>query len=223
MIGNRSYIESGLCVSDVMSMINFHAVLDMEEIDQDFSNCPIYRAALNVGRDYFNFMSERISPKTDRRGEVIMVIENKQRRILMHTKSHYPSGIYRLPTGGVRFGETANTTFVRELWEETGFKAEESRGIALLLYEFYFAENSMPFVSYIYYQPNVSEEPEVRDPAENISDFLWSSPARIRDIAQQLMSVPDGWRDWGNMRAVSHGLVAEWLNSNRRSIRSGGT
>jgi 8-oxo-dGTP pyrophosphatase MutT (NUDIX family) len=163
-------------------------------------------------------MAGRIANRTDRRGEVIMVLEKRGRHILMHSKSHYPGGIFRLPTGGIRFGEKANSTFCRELWEETGFEAGQGRSIAILLYEFEYSGNRTPFVSYIFYKPDITEDPEVMDPEENISDFLWSPVAEIRNTARRLMSLTDWWADWGRMRSVSHDLVADWLEANPRPV-----
>ena len=41
----------------------------------------------------------------DRRAEVVFAIQDERKRIWLHAKAHYPSHIFRLPSGGVNWDE----------------------------------------------------------------------------------------------------------------------
>src|SRR5689334_2752741 len=69
--------------------------------------------------------------KDDRYGEVCMVIRRKNGRILTMTKTFYPKGTYRLPTGGINHGESIFNALLRETQEETGLVVEVKRFLAI--------------------------------------------------------------------------------------------
>ena len=52
--------------------------------------------------------------KTDRYGEVCMVIRRKNGLLLTMVKTIYPKGAYRLPTGGINYGEPIRDALLRE-------------------------------------------------------------------------------------------------------------
>src|SRR5579859_602192 len=72
--------------------------------------------------------------KRDRYGEVCMVIRRKNGRILTMTKTFYPQGAYRLPTGGINHGESIFAALLRETQEETGLEVKVTRFLAIVLY-----------------------------------------------------------------------------------------
>jgi 8-oxo-dGTP pyrophosphatase MutT (NUDIX family) len=59
-----------------------------------------------------------------RRAEVCYLMHRgrPQEGLLLHTKTIYPTGAYRLPTGGIQPGEAALATLAREIAEETGLE-----------------------------------------------------------------------------------------------------
>lgn len=56
----------------------------------------------------------------DRCGEVCMVIRRPNGKVLLSTKTFYPPGAYRLPTGGIEPSEGIFAALLREAHEETG-------------------------------------------------------------------------------------------------------
>src|SRR5689334_10837308 len=58
--------------------------------------------------------------RSDRFGEVCMVLRRANGRLLTAIKTFYPSGAYRLLTGGVGHGESIAAALLREIDEETG-------------------------------------------------------------------------------------------------------
>ncbi|MBC8446212.1 MAG: NUDIX domain-containing protein, partial [Chloroflexi bacterium] len=53
---------------------------------------------------------------TQRRGEVIFAVK-RPGGLILHTKDIYPPGIYRLPSGGVSWGESVLSALHREVRE----------------------------------------------------------------------------------------------------------
>src|ERR1700730_11411247 len=62
--------------------------------------------------------------KTDRYGEVCMVVRRPNGKLLTMIKTFYPKGAYRLTTGGINHGENILDALLRETQEETGLQVE---------------------------------------------------------------------------------------------------
>jgi 8-oxo-dGTP pyrophosphatase MutT (NUDIX family) len=139
-----------------------------------------------------------------RRGEVVMVIPNEQGHFWLHTKAFYPQGIYRLMTGGLELNEKPDEAFLREVAEETGFKAVINRCLAVITYRLKANENPLPFVSYIFMMAPTRGLPQPSDPGEAITDFRPVSVASLPEVAHQLRSISGDFADWGIFRAVAH-------------------
>ena len=54
----------------------------------------------------------------NRRGEIIFALTRPDGSVLLHTKYSYPTGLYRLPTGGIDWGEPVAETFLRAAFEQ---------------------------------------------------------------------------------------------------------
>lgn len=172
---------------------------------------PIYYTVLEFNDRHFNFVKQRVVNKHDRRGEVVMAVENSSDEVLLHTKPHYPNGVYRLLTGGIHYGEDARSAFERELFEETGFRAKNSKILALLLYEFCNNGATLPFLSFVFHASISNGEPVIQDENENISGFKWIEKSHLPDTILELQSVPTDWQDWGWMRSIAHKIVESQL------------
>src|SRR5690242_17286554 len=65
--------------------------------------------------------------RSDRYGEVCMVIRRPNGRLLTMKKTFYPVEAYRLLTGGINHGEHVLDALLRETHEETGLQVEVER------------------------------------------------------------------------------------------------
>lgn len=146
----------------------------------------------------------------DRRGEVIFVVE-RPAGVILHTKDTYPPGTYRLPSGGVGWGETVLSALHREVREEMGLEVEVERFLGLLEYEIRCEEETLPFVSYVFLVKGGDGELVPQDEKEHITSFRQVPAAELAEVADSLRAIEEDWRDWGEFRALAHDLVVETI------------
>lgn len=161
-----------------------------------------------------------------RRAEVCYIgyVGGPERGLLLHIKSIYPDGAYRLPTGGIHQGEAVLDTLAREIEEETGLQTGCAAGqvqvrklLGMLSYEL--AHRGLgvshAFATY-HFLVELPRDAVLtpHDASERIAGWQWRAPAELEAIADRLErvgSVAPRWADWGRYRALSHRFVAESL------------
>lgn len=140
-------------------------------------------------------------------------------RIWLMIKRYYPSGAYRLPTGGIKHGEPVLQALVRETYEETGWRLPASAYLADIRYRFELpAGELLTYRSHAFLLACGDAPPTVLDTGEEIDDFRSITVAELVSVADFLEGLPDrhsdrfgSWRDWGAFRAVVHRVVAAAL------------
>ncbi|MGH2450370.1 MAG: NUDIX hydrolase [Candidatus Limnocylindria bacterium] len=158
--------------------------------------------------------------KPDRVGEVCMVIRRASGRVLLSTKTFYPTGAYRLPTGGIRAGERIEAALLRETREETGLETAVRRFLALIAYRAR-GETAPLFHTFAFLLDEVGGTLGSLDPAEEILAYREVRIADLPAVAAALAAVSPApseriagdWRDWGRFRSVVHRVVHEALTS----------
>ncbi len=150
-----------------------------------------------------------IQKLTRRRGEIVLVVPRGDGQVLLHTKPHYPDGVYRLPTGGIHPGEGAVEAAKREGYEEIGFKPKELELVGVLDNYFMVGRETFVYPSFVFRTEEYTRKPEPNDHDELISGFEDVDVQGLKTTALYLASLPGGWRDWGRFRAASH----SWLVS----------
>ncbi len=186
----------------------FQTLLNAEELRQlhdQNPRFPVYFIEINFGKHHFFYFKN----KTDRRGEVVVMPVNVRNLVLLHTKPQFPNGVYRLMSGGININEPLYDGLAREVFEETGFHIKQSKFIGLALYKFLYKQQSMPFISYLFKIDGLDKEPVIQDKTENISGFKWIKQGELFNMYQQLLDMPQDWKDWGLFRAVPHKIFYE--------------
>ena len=189
-------------------------LIDPQEIaalEQTYGPFPHQYYSLTVGPVHLEFWEKALH---DRRGEVVLVVQRASQEVLLHTKTFYPSGTYRLPSGGISWGEAASEALQREAYEETGFTTWNEQLLGLVSYDFQGSGRSLPFVSYVFLLTDVKGQPAAQDEDERISDFRWTPVSELPTVAATLRSLPadsPGRQDWGRFRALIHDFVVERL------------
>ena len=144
-----------------------------------------------------------------RLAEVVLVLRRPDGRIVLQTKSFYPAGTFRLPTGGVRAGEDLLAAVRRETWEETGLQARIVRFLGVLRHHFRRRGVAMERASFVFLLEAGPGRLQPQDGSERISAFREVPPRALESVAGQLESLSGEWAVWGRFRALVHRFVAE--------------
>ena len=190
--------------------------IDEIELSQIRKHNPLLKmeqVSLNVSQDSFEFWYDKIERRKNRRGEVVMVLQDSRSEILLHTKATYPTGIFRLLSGGIDYRESVIDAALRESFEETSLDVKLESVLGIITTNFINSNKSLQFVSYIVNLSFTNGEPFPHDPNEKISGYKTVSVAGLKEISYQLNSLKNQWQDWGRFRALAHDLAYESLSS----------
>jgi ADP-ribose pyrophosphatase YjhB (NUDIX family) len=169
------------------------------------------RRTFHVQADDYIY-SYRFNKSSDRRAEVVFAIEDAAGQVWVHAKPHYPSHIFRLPTGGVYWNELVIDGLLREVKEETGLTVEIARFLGIIDYHFWYGSLNAPFASYVFHLRAACVGCPAIPQGEPISEFRAIKPTQIRQVANNLRHLPGGRRVWGEWRALAHDLVSDTLS-----------
>lgn len=161
--------------------------------------------------------------KDDRYGEVCMVIRRPDGDLITARKRYYPTGIYRLLTGGIRHGEPILDALAREAREETGLEVETRRFLAAIDYRAreQRTQQVRRFVTFVFLLDEVGGTLGCVDPEEELESFGLIVVDDLPELVRRLEALPPDedariggrWRDWGRFRAVAHRLVYDLLRA----------
>lgn len=192
----------------------------LKKLEKRFGSFHQHHVELTISSEWMLNLMNKMN-RISRRGEVVMVIPNKEGHIWLHTKDFYGEGVYRLMTGGLEPGEKPHLAMQREAEEETGFKIKIDRCLAVITYTLKAGEIFQPFVSYVFATRPTKGWPQPTDCGESISGFKAVPVSALGDIARELALLKGTKADWGIFRAVAHNIVLEqlqsWPGANRNS------
>lgn len=198
--------------------------LELVELAQQLGLPPLRQVALTVD-DPFLTGENQLLTKNGRRAEICYVMHrgDPAAGVLLHIKTFYPAGAYRLPTGGIQVGERVLHALAREVWEETGLQlgpepgqVQLNRLLGILAYDLLHRQlGPVEFATYFFLvQMPPTAELHPQDADEHIGGWDWCRPSDLGHIADVLDSVylrSLTWADWGHFRAAGHRFVAELL------------
>lgn len=148
--------------------------------------------------------------RNDRRAEVVFAIEDPAGGLWLHAKQHYPRHIFRLPSGGVHWGETIEHALLREMDEETALTVKIQRFLGIIEYRFLNGDQVARFASYVFHVRSAGGAPRPHDD-EAITGFCQVTPGELVQVAANLRGVNGDRRGWGQWRALAHDLVYDTL------------
>lgn len=157
--------------------------------------------------------------KTDRYGEVCMVVRRRNGKVLTMIKTFYPEGAYRLLTGGISHGEGVLAALLRETAEETGLQVEVRRFLAAVAYRASITGEQPVFYTFAFLLDELDGTLGTLDESEQVEDFREVEPADLLKVAEYLEQLGAEYsqylhgeiRDWGRFRAVIHRAVWQAL------------
>ncbi len=166
--------------------------------------------------------AKRFDPlsKTDRYGEVCMVIRRPNGHLLTMTKTYYPRQAYRLLTGGINHGETVLDALLRETQEETGLEVIVRHFLVAVAYQLP-GESTPAFYTFAFLLDEIGGTLGAIDDGEEVEDFREITLEELPALAQRLHitqadnsdMIAGNWGDWGHFRAVIHELVWKALRA----------
>jgi ADP-ribose pyrophosphatase YjhB (NUDIX family) len=184
---------------------------ELVALAERFGQPLVHRAELAVTRmfDPFN--------KTDRYGEVCMVVRRPNGSLLTAKKTMYPTNAYRLLTGGIAHDEKVLDALLRETQEETGLEVVVKRFLAAVAYYLPDQQHQPVFYTFAFLLDEVGGALASLDPDEHLEYFREITPEELPERAEFFAHLAH-WEnrefgsDWGRFRAVIHRLVWEALN-----------
>ena len=192
------------------------AAEELKALENRYGKFPVEHIDLEMSWRSVRFYRKAFK---NRRGEILFVLRRTGGELLLHTKHKYPPDLYRIPGGGIDWGEPVPTSLRREVREETQFEVQQERFLGVIQYRFYALnrdklEPDVHFVSFVFEVPGVEGEPVAEDESEGISGFRWIRVNQLKGVASALRALPDdraGSGDWGRFRAVGHDFVRKHL------------
>ena len=188
---------------DIENLIN---PTEIEALASEYGPIQRRKCSVKMDREQFEYWRDKLTTKC--RGEVVLVVEYPN-GVVLHTKDFYPPGIYRLPSGGVKWDESVLHALHREAHEEMGLQIKIKRCLGILEYEFCCGETKLPFVSYVFLVEGDKEELAAQDHEEHITSFRRVPARELATVADSLRRLEGKWKDWGQFRSLAHDFVAE--------------
>lgn len=200
---------------------------ELAQLTERWGQFVVQHHRLNVG-DPFLTSDGQLLVSDGRRAEICYVMHqgDPAAGVLLHIKTIYPTGAFRLPTGGIHQGQNVMDTLAREIEEETGLtvgagsdQVQVQRLLGVLSYDLVHQElqRTFPFATYAFLvQMPQSATLNPLDPDERICGWQWRPPSDLHRIADTLAGVGNlspHWADWGRYRALIHRFVGERLGS----------
>ena len=211
-----------------MSTAAYQAAVEDLEFDalcNQWGTLPHERQQLSVDDPFLTGKHQQLV-SDGRRAEICYIMHRGDLAagVLLHIKTFYPSGAYRLPTGGIHQGEQVMATLAREIEEETGMtvgaqpdQVQVQRCLGVVSYEMAHrgTGQSYPFATY-HFLVQMPRDGVITtlDPEEHIGGWEWRRPDELLTVADYLEQVRHNmvaWGDWGRFRAISHRFVAKRL------------
>ena len=135
------------------------------------------------------------------------------------TKTFYPRGIFRLPTGGIKYHESILNALLRETHEEMGLDVLVRRLLAAVAYCVAGEVTNKPpvFYTFAFLLDEIDGALGALDVSEQVEAFLEVEPDAFLEVAERpeqvkttySSEIEGRWQDWGRFRPVIHRVVWE--------------
>lgn len=187
---------------------------EFESIRQKFGGCSkLQQSVVEYSNERF-FQSRQAAYRSERRGEVVFVVERPSGSFVVTRMSEYPEGIYRLPSGGISYGEDVVDALNREICEELGIKTEIVSFLGLIEYSIRHKIETASFSSYVFHVKEIGGRILLDAQDNEISSFKEVSIHQLSNVSKRLRVIEDSWRDWGHFRAIVIDFVVGCLGNN---------
>lgn len=148
--------------------------------------------------------------ENDRMGEVVFAVERPNGKFITVRSSEYPSGIFRVPTGGINHGEDIVEAVKREVSEELGLRADIVRFIGVYRIEISHGRERVWFYSFFFHLKETGGVLLEDASDDEVSEVLEVDAQGLEELAQRLLTIERDWKDWGSFRYLTTKAIADY-------------
>lgn len=184
---------------------------EFEEIKNKFNKKAYLRniTIKCIGSSFFTKMKK--SAANNRRGEVVFCVIRPNGKIVTITRDVYPAGIFRIPSGGVAYGEDITEAVSREVKEELGIDIEITGFPGAFIIRFEYEKESTMFFSYLFILKETKGRLLIDASDDEISEVKEAGMEEFEAIVSRLRDIEGEWRDWGRFRYETSNAIMEYL------------
>jgi len=184
---------------------------EFKKLNEIYNNEGVIRdASLDfTSRKFFAEFKHRI--RVERHAEVAFAVERKNGKIIVIRTNFYPAGIYRIPTGGINFGEDVVSALNREIAEELGVKIEVKRFLGAVKYHINYKDEKLNFYSFVFWLKELSGEILADAIEDEICEFIEVDHAELVAICNNLNSNTSRWKDWCSFRVQTTQFILDYI------------
>ncbi len=165
---------------------------------------PVINMDAPVDQEEYDFIR---STQTFGRCHDVTLYIFKDNKIIVNAKHHYPKGLYRAPSGGLKPGEEFIDGVYREAYEETGCKIKLNRYILQVNVAFSCGKRYIPWKSHVFTAEYVSGKIKPVDIRE-IRETRLADLADFDEYKRIIMTMDSGGLHY---RARLHDEVLKFL------------
>jgi 8-oxo-dGTP pyrophosphatase MutT (NUDIX family) len=187
---------------------------ELHDIIQKYGNPISLVRTIELDAGLYNKWEKRFH-SGKRISEVVFSIRDKDSRFLLISKSPYPSlpdgrKILRLPSGSIERGEKILAALEREIKEETSFDCDINNFTGNARITFISEKRisrKFSINSYVFIVEHKGGIPHADDRLEKISLFKWVEPEELKKVAEDLKSLPEPLKGWGEFRSIAFEIL----------------
>lgn len=182
-----------------------------EKVNNEFDNQGVLRhVRLNFSTKKF-FDDFQYQIESDRWGEVAFYVERKNGKIIVIRSGGYPKGVYRVPTGGIHYGEEVSHALYREIQEELGLQVDTPRFLGAVCYDICHGGKKLHFISFVFHLKETGGRILEDATEQEIRDFLEADPVTLQQICHNMETYQGSWQDWCQFRFQTTSFLLPYL------------
>ena len=164
-----------------------------------------------------NFVSKRFFEDfkqlihSDRWGEVAFFVERKNGKHIVIRSHSYPKGVYRVPTGGIRYGEEVSHALYREIREELGLTHDTPRFLGAVFYEICYQGEQLEFISFVFHLKETGGTILEDATEQEIHEYLEADKEMLTLICRNIEQHGGSWQDWCQFRLQTTSFLLPYL------------
>ena len=163
-----------------------------------------------TNKKFFSDFQQRL--KSDRHGEVAFAVQRKNGKFIVIRTSFYPKGVYRIPTGGIIFGEDVTDALYREISEELGLSVNLKSFPGMVRYHITMGDESLTFYTFVFLLEETGGRILEDATEDEICEYIEADKDKLTEIAKNLSNNKSNWRDWCSFRMQSTAFIIPYID-----------